>query len=386
MASDRMRYRTLATRDRPEFESGSEAFRLVDLFAGCGGLTLGVAQAVAAAGAALEIPLAVDFNASATAVYEANFPKAVIENASVEAFFGDTVGRAITDGERDLAQKIGSINALVGGPPCQGHSNLNNHTRRNDPKNMLYGYMARAAEVLRPQVVLIENVPAVQHDKYQGRNVVSTVRQALSQLGYQVEDRVIALDRLGVAQRRKRHLLLATAATLPTPMEIFDSLDKIDDPHDLRWAIGDLEDQDGPSFDQAPRSSPENQSRMRYLLDNDLFDLPNNLRPVCHQNDDHSYKSMYGRLNWDKPAQTLTSGYGSIGQGRYMHPAKARALTPHEAARIQGFPDYFDFSTVTQRTDLATMIGNAVPPPLGSTVFGLLLPHLGFVQPTGAVA
>jgi DNA (cytosine-5)-methyltransferase 1 len=77
---------------------------------------------------------------------------------------------------------------------------------------------------------------------------------------------------------------------------------------------------------------------------------------------------MYGRLKWEEPAQTITSGYGSIGQGRYMHPSEKRALTAHEAARIQGFPDYFQFSEVTKRADLATMIGNAVPPQLAEQI------------------
>ena len=83
---------------------------------------------------------------------------------------------------------------------------------------------------------------------------------------------------------------------------------------------------------------------------------------------DSSYKSMYGRLRWEEPAQTITSGFGSIGQGRYMHPDRTRALTAHEAARVQGFPDYFDFSACPTRSALATMIGNAVPPQLGAAV------------------
>ena len=85
---------------------------------------------------------------------------------------------------------------------------------------------------------------------------------------------------------------------------------------------------------------------------------------------------MYGRLNWQLPAQTITSGFGSIGQGRYMHPSLARALTPHEAARIQGFPDYFDFSAVVKRAGLATMIGNAVPPALSRAICQIVLPVL----------
>ena len=112
--------------------------------------------------------------------------------------------------------------------------------------------------------------------------------------------------------------------------------------------------------------------RMQWLLANDEHDLPNHLRPRCHQ-DGHTYKSMYGRLRWEEPAQTITSGFSSIGQGRYMHPERLRALTAHEAARIQGFPDYFDFSAAVTRRALTTMIGNAVPPELGRHIFEALL-------------
>jgi DNA (cytosine-5)-methyltransferase 1 len=70
---------------------------------------------------------------------------------------------------------------------------------------------------------------------------------------------------------------------------------------------------------------------------------------------------MYGRLKYDEPAQTITSGFGSPGQGRFIHPTRCRTLTPHEASRLQFFPDSFDFSSVKLRTALANMIGNAVP-------------------------
>lgn len=70
---------------------------------------------------------------------------------------------------------------------------------------------------------------------------------------------------------------------------------------------------------------------------------------------------MYGRLRYDAPAQTITGGFVSPGQGRFVHPSQERTLTPHEAARLQFFPDFFDFSAAQTRTGLAQMIGNAVP-------------------------
>ena len=110
--------------------------------------------------------------------------------------------------------------------------------------------------------------------------------------------------------------------------------------------------------------SPTNADRMRWLIEHGEFDLPNGRRPRCHHNE-HSYVSMYGRLRWDAPAQTITTGYGSMGQGRYVHPGKARTLTPHEAARLQTIPDFFDLGASNKRSTWAHVVGNAVPPLLG---------------------
>ncbi|MDO3702706.1 DNA cytosine methyltransferase [Micromonospora sp. C28SCA-DRY-2] len=364
----------LRTVERPAFEEGDGPLRIVDLFSGCGGLTLGVAQAAASHGLALDVRLAVDFDEAAVGVYRANFPKAHTQLAAVETLVDAPLGSDLSTAEEALAIAVGNpVHALVAGPPCQGHSDLNNHTRRSDPKNELYLRVARAAEVLRPRAVMIENVPAVKHDR---ANVVSATISQLEQLGYQVHDSVVGLDRLGVAQRRRRHVLVAVTSDMTPPAVLLGGLGQVD-ARDLRWAIGDLADIAEPQgWDRPSRVSADNLARMRWLLDHDAFDLPNDLRPRCHQGN-HSYKSMYGRLRWDQPAQTVTSGFGSIGQGRYMHPDQPRALTPHEAARIQGFPDYFRFEQVASRGALATMIGNAVPPALGLAIFDALIPEMG---------
>lgn len=361
---------------RPEFEAGDEAISLVDLFAGCGGLTLGVAQAAAQVGLATDVRLAIDFEESATDVYSDNFTKANVKTASVEQYFDGQLGQPLTTVEQRTVADVGDVHLLVGGPPCQGHSDLNNHTRRDDPKNALYARMARAAEVLRPHFVLIENVPSVRHDI---SGVVGTTRTQLEANRYAVAEATVSLNALGVAQRRKRHVMFASRDKRVDPAVVLEALleRKPDSAHNLRWAIGDLEKLDEPTgYDVPPRASEVNLRRMRYLLEHEIYDLPNTERPKCHQ-DEHSYKSMYGRLKWELPAQTITSGFGSIGQGRYMHPSAARALTPHEAARIQGFPDYFEFSAISRRADLATMIGNAVPPALSREITAALLARVG---------
>ncbi len=143
---------------------------------------------------------------------------------------------------------------------------------------------------------------------------------------------------------------------------------------DIAWAIDDLQHIDGRTlFDTAAVPTPDNERRINWLFDNEAHNLPNAERPVCHRNDDHSYGSMYGRLFWDQPAQTITSGFGSMGQGRFVHPRSRRTITPHEAARLQFLPDSMDFSSVDTRVGLATMIGNAAPPVLGIAVVQALV-------------
>src|SRR5262249_50867880 len=115
-------------------------------------------------------------------------------------------------------------------------------------------------------------------------------------------------------------------------------------------------------FDTPSKKTKTNAARMAFLFEKGLYNLPNDRRPACHQDGDHSYISVYGRLRWDRPAQTITTGFGSMGQGRYVHPQRRRTITPHEAARLQTFPDWFDFGGNTPRGVLAKAIGNAVPP------------------------
>jgi DNA (cytosine-5)-methyltransferase 1 len=142
-------------------------------------------------------------------------------------------------------------------------------------------------------------------------------------------------------------------------------------PLPISWAIGDLLNVESSAVDpmnSVAELSPENASRVEWLFANNQYDLPNHLRPDCHK-EGTTYSAVYGRMWWDRPAPTLTTGFLSPGQGRFIHPRRPRTLTPREAARIQGFPDWFDFRSLPDgepgRRELGTWIGNAVPPILG---------------------
>ncbi len=190
----------------------------------------------------------------------------------------------------------------------------------------------------------------------------------LENLGYEVDQGMIALADFGVPQRRKRHVLIAARKKKFSIKDIVKKY-KVSQERTVRWAIEDLEGKDGTEFDRSATISEENKRRIEYLLDKDIHDLPNEFRPVCHHGV-HSYSAMYGRLYYDKSAPTITTGFNSPGQGRYVHPAQKRTITPHEAARLQFFPDFFNFSDAKTRKTFSKAIGNAVPMKL-SYIFGL---------------
>lgn len=362
----------LRSTDRSDFEQGSVKVRLVDLFAGCGGLSFGFAEAARRLGAATEVALAIDEDEQALAVFEDNLPVLDARIAKVESVFDGELGARLTLSERRVVRQASEVDMLVGGPPCQGHSDLNNRTRRADPRNRLYARMARAAEVLHPACVVIENVPSVRLDR--ARVVVAT-KQALAEAGYRCIEHVLNASHAGVPQLRRRHVLVAVRDENIDLTFLEDLPRRCPHLRSLGWAIRDLEAgrRDG-TFDSASRPNDENRKRIAYLFKNREYDLPNPERPDCHDGD-HSYVSMYGRLRWRDAAQTLTTGFGSMGQGRYVHPSRRRTITPHEAARIQTFPDGFDFGD-RKRGALARMIGNAVPPLLNIVVGERLIPQI----------
>jgi DNA (cytosine-5)-methyltransferase 1 len=340
-------------------------------------MSVGVFEAAMRLGMEFDVALAVDSDPAAVEVFKQNFPDARAVVGDVASLFAGAPGQAPTPGEVEVIGGIGEIDVLMGGPPCQGHSDLNNHTRREDPKNALYLRMARAAELLNPSLVLIENVPPVQWDR---NGVVEQTANALRASGYSVAGGVINLARLGIPQRRRRFLLIASRSESLSAEDVLDFLRAGTAGHadrTVRWATEDLlhGTADGV-FDTPSTASAENRKRMSVLFDNDVYDLPNAYRPPCHRDGDHSYRSVYGRLKWDEPAQTITTGYGSMGQGRYVHPSKQRTITPHEAARLQTFPDWFTFGTQPKRGVLAKFIGNAVPPLLTRKFGDLLVPKL----------
>ena len=341
----------------PSSRNGAGSLSVADLFSGCGGLSLGVQEACRSSGRYFRSVLASDFSKDALQVYRDNFSPEVLLSDPIESHIDGELGAVPTSTEEKFLERLENIDMIVAGPPCQGHSNLNNHTRRSDERNALCLRVARFAELTEPSHVIIENVASSVHDE--GRAMQET-KKFLEKLEYRCDSATIDLWRLGVPQLRQRHLLVASRERIIDLNELVDQ-QSVSTPRSIRWAIGDLEDMNVDRLLDQPRNlSEENCTRIRWLFENGEYDLPNHLRPECHQGE-HKYLAMYGRLRMDSLANTVTTGFGSPGQGRYIHPTRQRTLTAHEAARLQLFPDFFDFSSVRSYKALSKMIGNAVP-------------------------
>jgi len=357
----------------PTLEAKNAPVRIVDLFCGCGGISLGVVLAAHDLGSSVEIPLAVDSDAAALACYKENFPTAEVQCADVTTLFDSNWSADLTPSEIELKKRVGKIDLLVGGPPCQGHSDLNNFTRRRDPKNQLMHVMARAAVVFSPHSVVVENVVGSLKDS---EGVVHSVEAVFRELGYKVTVGILDFAAIGVPQRRKRMIMIASRGDDEVRVDEIQARYALTE-RTIEWAIKDIAELPHELLvDRIAVPQVQTRRRIDYLFDNALYELPNELRPPCHRDKSHSYDTVYGRLRWDKPAQTITSGFYCMCMGRYVHPEKRRTLTAREAARLQFFPDFFDFTPAKSRTKLAEIIGNSVPPKGAYVIARTLIPTL----------
>jgi DNA (cytosine-5)-methyltransferase 1 len=371
---------------RPTFTFGNERSEIIiaDVFCGAGGLCYGARDACSALGLVPRVAFGADQDLEALAVFSENLKPSMVAHRNISSLVDYVI-----DGQADsasfayppfllddsVAVWANGITVLMGGPPCQGHSSLNNRTRRADPRNLLYLSVPALAVALNVPAVIIENVPEVRQDK---QSVFATAVSLLKSEGYTVDHLMMNATVLGVPQTRRRLFLVATKGKTLRLKEAYRACAR---PKRTLWfSVSDLEEvQNADIFDSKPNIDPVNQARIDYLFDHDLFELPNDMRPDCHK-EGHSYPSVYGRLKMDQPAGTVTQGFNVIGRGRFIHPTQRRPITPHEAARLQGFPDCFKWQASDGqplgRSAFAKLIGNAVPPPMGYAVMLAILDSL----------
>jgi len=364
---------------RPRLYRGPERPRLnvVDLFCGCGGLSLGIKRAAEAVGVRPVFLFAADVAEAALKVYVRNMRPLRHARKNVETLLdydmqagGDGAVPDLNSLNLDdrMTSIAGDVDLLVAGPPCEGNSNLNNRTRRFDVRNHLYIDAAIIGIALDAKVIVIENVPMV---KRSHQDVVKRSLDLLGGSGYRsVDEFVLTASDFGTPQDRRRHFLVAAKSGRTRSLTDFDSLN-VHAPT-ASEVLEDLRNVERlTTFDQPSQLSRENEKRVRYLIENDEYDLPDVERPDCHRLKNHSYPSIYGRMRPGERASTITTGFLSPGRGRFTHPLEARSLTPHEGARLQGFGEDFDWlqkGNALTRHEYSNMIGAAVPPQLGFAV------------------
>lgn len=351
----------------PSLPNPIKELNLVDLFSGTGPMSLGVVEAGRSLGIKVNPIYALDFEKTAANNYKVNFPDCDVVTDDINNVIDGELGFCPSDKEKDLLKKLGDVDIVIGGPPCQGHSDLNNHTRRDDPRNQLILKVIRFVELFNPEYVIIENVQGIRHDKH---NILGVAEDYLKKLGYNLYENLLMASKYGVAQNRRRFILVGSKSEIDFNLDRYERKDV----NSTLWAIRDLlEIKAGKEdvYDTPAATSKVNQGRIDYLFEHNLYELPNELRPKCQQSASNRYTSVYSRMYPDKPSPTITSGFGSIGQGRFGHPLLRRTITPHEAARIQFIPDFFIFPSI-KREAIQKMIGNAVPPKL-TYIIGLEL-------------
>ena len=348
--------------------------KVVDLFAGAGGFSLGARNAGA------HVTFAVEFDKFAAATYRKNFCE-----TGDTALYTEDILRLDPEKLANAHFTNGAeCDLLLGGPPCQGFST---HRIKDagvgDPRNtLIYRYFDFVGS-LRPKAFLMENVPGLLWPRHSG--YLRKFYELGAQEGYTLFDPVTLDARdFGVPQRRKRVFILglrenARVADLnwpPSPTHTKTSADPAQ-----RWVA--CED----AFLPAPASDP-NDLHMKHSdeLVRAFKNTPSNggsrrdsgRTLPCHKNHD-GHKDVYGRIDSRMPAPTMTTACINPSKGRFVHPTEHHGITVRQAARIQTFPDSFIFEGGL--TAAGKQIGNAVPVKMAEVLINHIVKLTNFGEP-----
>ncbi len=319
----------------------------IDLFSGCGGLTLGLKQAGFRVVGAIEIdPLAAE-------TYRRNHKGVKVWQADIRDVSAVAVRRRLGLGK-------GVLDLLAGCPPCQGFSmmrTLNGAREVKDPRNDLVFEFLRFVRDLKPKAIMMENVPGLATDPRMGQ-----LLREMAKLGYYVDDavRVLGVAKYGVPQRRRRMLLLTGrfgpvdfALADPNCPKVRDRIDGLPPAGRSGDPLHDFPEKRSPRIMEFIKSIPRDGGGR--------LDLDQDRQLTCHRNCD-GFKDVYGRMAWESLAPTITGGCTNPSKGRFLHPDQDRAITLREAALLQTFPRDYHFSLRRGKLAAAVLIGNALPP------------------------
>lgn len=345
----------------------ARTYKVIDLFAGCGGLTLGFTRA------GFEPVLAVEREPDFAKTYAANFGDHCIATS---------IEKVVADG------RIPKADVVVGGPPCQGFSNLTGN-KRSDPRRKLWQYYMDVVEASECQMFVVENVPNLLNSP-EGIGIVKRAKE----LGFHIAPEskgLLMASHYGVPQNRKRAIIIASKhgpVSLPPPKAKRVSVREAFKGIPLKPTYTELvETEDGlvltPQLHIARNPTPTSLQRYRLIpAGGNRFDLQRlapELTPACWIRKTQGGTDLFGRLVWDGPARcTIRCEFYKPEKGRYLHPSEHRPITHWEAARLQTFPD--DFRWYGTKIRIAVQIGNAVPPVFAQAIAEQVRAHLEEVE------
>lgn len=329
----------------------------IDLFAGGGGLTVGLKEAGFTVAAAVEI------EEHALATYESNHPEVKL------------VKRDITDVSGAYLKELTgleSVDLLAGCPPCQGFTSLNRY-RKDDPRNNLILEMSRLAKELRPRAIMMENVHGL---TTKGNHLYEKLKRKLEgELGYVLEEDVLEAADYGVPQRRRRLVLLGGLGfkiRIPKRTHSEKEESGLNRWKSVRETIGEMkppltlkeanaQNTVQPHWHVVRTLSQKNMDRIRVVEPGkNRSHIPEHLRPDCHKGIQKGFGNVYGRMEWDQPSPTITGGCTTFSKGRFGHPEANRTISVREAALLQTFPPGYIFDT-PYMDYVCNIIGNALP-------------------------
>lgn len=341
-------------------------FKILDLFSGAGGFSYGLGL-----NKNFTTVIATDFNEPALETFKKNHPDA-------EVIQGDITSSDHKNKLVKISKELG-VNMIIGGPPCQGFSMKGKKLGLNDPRNFLFLEYYDLVKRISPEIFIIENVKALisSADGYFLKEIIDM----FSKLGYKINWTVLKASDFGVPQKRERAFIIGSKSGVvpfPKPLtKVVTVEDAISDLHYLK--SGEKSDYDYKFEAKTPyqrlmrknsrhlfnhEATSHSQDAIKRMslipIKGNKFDLPENMRT------NQKFHTTWSRLHWDKVSPTIDTRFDTPSNGQNIHPELDRAITPREAARIQSFPDTFEF--VGKKTEICKQIGNAVPPLLASRI------------------
>lgn len=341
--------------------------KVMDLFAGVGGLSYGFAH-----NDKFEIVVANEYDKDIAKAYLLNHPNVAMINCDIKDLTDVQLAPYISKG----------IDIIVGGPPCQSYSTLGK--RQMDERAHLFEEYCRILKIVNPKAFVFENVSGL--ISMQGGELMKRIINKFNVLGYDVKCKLMNAVEFGVPQQRERVILIGTKwknnyeYPMPTHGEgllPYTTLeDALSDMPILNSAEVCCEYGSVPNTDyqkwlraggcdltdnEAPKNGEHLIKIMQALPDGGTKeDLPIEIRPKS------GYGNTYAKMWWTRPAPTITRNFATPSSSRCVHPRDSRALTTREGARLQSFPDSYKFYGSRGTKNL--QIGNAVPPLLSIAI------------------